>query len=420
MTTFNGSGRNGRTAVAEPSSGRKQQRNTLRALLVVDQRDRCAEVRAALAALDDPQLEIMDAEIGFANGNGAAPPANVELVVFGADEESALAHLRSRAAHSPRQALFALLADRTPGLMRRVLRSGADEVLFLPLDPGEATRALLKVSETRWRSERGSGHGVVCSVASTVGGIGVTTIAANLALALRHSMDKRVAVVDLDLQEGGLGLFLNLEPEHTIADLTDPTEKLDSIKLELALTKHPSGIYLLPAPKRIEDSELVTEAVVGPVLELMRQLFDYVIVDCGRYTNEIALAAWDRSEYLFYVVSQSLGSIRCALRFVDLFRRLKVTVEPQFILNSIVPNHPISAEQVAQTLTLPLFMRIPRDDANLERVQWGARDLWQVAPRSALVQAFEEFAAKLSSGGVEAPPPSGGIVSRLLGALSRN
>ena len=420
MRSFNGNGRNGHRAVATPPSGKTKQRNTLRVLLVVDQRDRRAEVRAALAALDDPELDIMDAELGFANSsNGAAPPADVELVVVGADEESALAHLRSRTAHSPRPALFALLADRSPGLMRKVMRSGADEVLFLPLDLGETTRSLLKVSETRWRNERG-GHGVVCSIASTVGGIGVTTITANLALALRHSLDKRVAVVDLDLQEGGLGLFLNLEPEHTIADLTDPTEKLDSIQLERALTKHPSGIYLLPAPKRMEDSELVTEAVVGPLLELLRQLFDYVIVDCGRYTNEIALAAWDHSEHLFYVVSQSLGSIRCALRFVDLFRRLKVMTEPQFILNSFVPNHPISIEQVSQTLTLPLYVRIPRDDSNLERVQWGARDLWQVAPRSALVQAFEEFAVKLASGGVEAPAPSGGIVSRLLGALSRN
>jgi len=215
--------------VATPPSRKTKQRNTLRVLLVVDQRDRRAEVRAALAALDDPQLDIMDTELGFANGSNATPPADVELVVVGADEESALAHLRSRAAHLPRPALFALLASRSPDLMRRVMRSGADEVLFLPLDPGEATRSLLKVSETRWRSERG-GHGVVCSIASTVGGIGVTTITANLALALRHSLDKRVAVVDLDLQEGGLALFLNLEPEHTIADLTDPAEKLDSIR----------------------------------------------------------------------------------------------------------------------------------------------------------------------------------------------
>jgi len=143
-------------------------------------------------------------------------------------------------------------------------------------------------------------------------------------------------------------------------------------------------------------------------------------VDCGRYTNEVPLAAWDHSEHLFYVVRQSLGSIRCALRFVDLFRRLKVTIEPNFVLNSFVPNHPISIEQVSQTLTMPLYVRIPRDDGNLERVQWGARDLWQVAPRSALVQAFEEFAVKLAYGGVEVPAPSGGIVSRLLGALSRN
>jgi pilus assembly protein CpaE len=420
MNSSNGDGnRNGQGTVPK-SSGTARQRNTLRTLLVVDPRDRRIEIRAALVALEDPQLEIIDVEPGFASGaNGAAPPADVEMVVFGVDEEAALAHLRGRAAHSPRPALFALLPERAPALMRRVLRSGADEVLFLPLDVGEATRALLKVSESRWRSERG-GHGTICSFTSTVGGIGVSTVAANLALALRHSLDKRVAVVDLDLQEGGLGLFLNLEPEHTISDLTDPSEKLDSIQLELALTKHPSGIYLLAAPRRIEDSELVTEGMVGPLLELMRQLFDYVIVDCGRYANEVSLAAWVQSDRLFYVVDQSLGSIRCALRFVDLFRRLKVQVEPQFVLNSMVANHAISVEQVAQTLTHPLYVRIPRDDANLERVQWGARDLWQVAPRSPLVQAFEEFATRLAAGGVEVPAPPTGLVSRLLGVLGRN
>lgn len=396
-------------------------RGVLRVLVVVQREERRAELRAALTGLADPPLEVLEAEPGFVNGANGTPPADVEMIVFDGEEEGPLNHLRSRAGYSPRPALFALLPERSPSLMRRVLRAGADEVLFLPLDPGEATGALLKISEARRRSERGS-RGAICSLISTVGGVGVTTLTANLALALRHCRDKRVAVVDLDLQEGGLGLFLNLEPERTIADLTDPAKKLDSIQLELALSKHPSGIYMLAAPKQIEDSEKITDAVVGPVLELMRQLFDYVVVDCGRHISEAAVGTWERSEHLFYVVDQSLVSLRCALRFLDLFGRLRVPIEPEFILNRFVVQCPISDEQVSHTLARPIYARLPCDEKNLERVQWGAHDLWQVAPRSALVQSFENLATKLSSGGAEvsADARRGGIMSRLLASLARN
>jgi len=398
----------------------EERRGALRVLLVGEEEGRRAEIKRALAALPDPQLEVLEASPNASgNGNGGAP-ADVEMVVFGgSNEDLPLEYLHNQAAQELRPILFALLAERAPNLMRRVLRAGADEVLFLPLDIGEATRALLKVSEARWRNERG-GHGVVCSLVSTVGGIGVTTVAANLALALRHSLDKRVAAVDLDLQQGGLGVFLNLEPERTIVDLTDPSKKLDSIQLELAMTKHPSGIYLLAAPKRIEDGELVTETAVGSTLDLMRQLFDYVIVDCGRYINEVAMAAWERSEHLFYLVDQSLSSVRSALRFLDLFGRLQVSVEPQFILNRFVSQHSISDEQVTHTLAQPIYALIPRDDKNLERVQWGARDLWQVAPRSALVHGFEHLAAKLASGGADEPQQESGIFSRLMASIGRN
>ena len=150
---------------------------------------------------------------------------------------------------------------------------------------------------------------------STVGGVGVTSLVGNLALALRRNLNKRVAVVDLDLQTGGLAVFLNLEPERTIMQLCENERKLDSIQLEAALTKHPSGIYLLAAPKRIEDSELVSDKTIAAVLDLLRQLFDFVIVDCGGYIDENAVAAWERSDFLFYVLDQSIvgGALRLAL-----------------------------------------------------------------------------------------------------------
>ena len=374
------------------------------------------EVRDALAALGDPMLNIDEIE---PDPNAAADVNfDVTMVVFNGNDELSLSYLNSRGGQEPRPALFALLHDRSPDLMKRVLRAGADELLFLPLDPGDATRALLKISESRRREEVHVGGGTIVSLVSLIGGTGVTSLAANLALALRYAFDKRVAVVDLDLQTGGLSVFLNLEPERTIMTLTEGTRKLDSIQLESALSKHASGIYLLAAPKRIEDSELVTDATVGATLDLMRQLFDFVIVDCGTHIDSNTVAAWERSSHLFYVLDQSIGAARCAWRFVDLAGRLGLQgVEPNFILSRFVPAHPITEDQLSHTLAQSIYMRIPRDEKVLERVQLSAQDLWQVAPNSPLAKSVEDLARRLEVGADVPDTSSNSLVSRLLNVI---
>ncbi|WP_422292548.1 AAA family ATPase [Candidatus Binatus sp.] len=370
-----------------------------------------------MAALGDPVLNINEIE----PDPDAATDVNfdVTMVVFNGNDELSLSYLNTRAGQEPRPALFALLHDRSPDLMKRVLRAGADELLFLPLDPGDATRALLKISETRRREEVHVGGGTIVSLVSLIGGTGVTSLAANLALALRYAFDKRVAVVDLDLQTGGLSVFLNLEPERTIMTLTEGTRKLDSIQLESSLSKHASGIYLLAAPKRIEDSELVTDTTVGATLELMRQLFDFVIVDCGTHIDSNTVAAWERSNHLFYVLDQSIGAARCAWRFVDLVGRLGLQgIEPNFILSRFVPGHPITEDQLSHTLAKAIHTRIPRDEKVLERVQLSAQDLWQVAPNSPLAKSVEDLARRLEVGN-EVPDgdSSNSLVSRLLNVI---
>jgi pilus assembly protein CpaE len=389
----------------------------LKVQLVGQSDDHRTEVRDALAALGDPVLNINEIE----PDPDVATDVNfdVTMVVFNGNDELSLSYLNTRAGQEPRPALFALLHDRSPDLMKRVLRAGADELLFLPLDPGDATRALLKISETRRREEVHVGGGTIVSLVSLIGGTGVTSLAANLALALRYAFDKRVAVVDLDLQTGGLSVFLNLEPERTIMTLTEGTRKLDSIQLESSLSKHASGIYLLAAPKRIEDSELVTDATVGATLELMRQLFDFVIVDCGTHIDSNTVAAWERSNHLFYVLDQSIGAARCAWRFVDLVGRLGLQgIEPNFILSRFVPGHPITEDQLSHTLAKAIHTRIPRDEKVLERVQLSAQDLWQVAPNSPLAKSVEDLARRLEVGN-EIPDndSSNSLVSRLLNVI---
>ncbi len=392
-------------------------RGALRVLLVGEAEDRRTEVKTALDALGDPPLEIIEAAPGASSPTNGGPPPDVTMVLFnGGNEEASLNYLQQQSEGSPRPILFALVHERSPVLMRRILRAGADELLFLPMDAGDATRALLKISETRRRAERQAG-GVIIALVSTVGGVGVTSLTANMGLALRYTLNKRVAVVDLDLQTGGLAVFLNLEPERTIMQLCESERKLDSIQLESALTKHPSGIWLLAAPKRIEDSELVSDKNIGPILELMRQLFDYIIVDCGGYIDENAVAVWERSDQVFYLLDQSIAAARCAWRFLDLFGRLGLSgVEPSFILSRYMPHHPISEEQITHTLGRSIYAKVPRDEKLLERIQLRAQDLWQVGPGSPLARSIEELAKKLAAGEAVVES-SGGLVSRLLSAF---
>jgi pilus assembly protein CpaE len=248
--------------------------------------------------------------------------------------------------------------------------------------------------------------------------VGATSLAANLGLALHKNMDKRVALVDLALQSGGLSVFLSLEPDRTVLPLARLEKKLDSIQLESALTKHDSGVYLLAAPKRIEDAEIVSDVLIGSILDLMRHLFDFVIVDCGTHVDENSVAAWERSSDVLYVLDQSIGATRCAWRFIDLFGKLGIRdPELRFILNRFDTHHPITEKQIAHTLARPIYARIPREDKTLERVLLSGEDLWKVAPNGPLARAVDELARRLS--GPEAPvQQEAGLIARLFSAVA--
>jgi pilus assembly protein CpaE len=354
-------------------------------------------VKQALARVTEPPLQLIESDQqGGANSDPSSnAPIDVSMVLFNGDDDKSLAYLQTQSSQTPRPALFGLLKERSPGLMKRVIRAGADELLFLPLEPGDLTRALLKVSETRIRAARHDG-GTVISLASIAGGVGVSSLAANLALALRYQLDKRVALLDLDLQTGALAVLLNLEPEFTIMPLCRLEKKLDSIQLEAALTKHSSGVYLLAAPKRIEEGEMVSDNTVGAVIDFMRDMFDFVIVDCGHHLDENSVAAWERSNNLIYVLNQSVTSVRSAWRFIDLFERLSLAVEPHYALNRYQLIHSITQKQLEDTLGRPMYLNILRDDKSLELAELSGKDLWQVAAAAPLVKSFEAFACRIA------------------------
>lgn len=374
-----------------------------------------AKVRTVLTKITEPLLEVVEA--GPSSASEGMPEGELAMVVFNSEEAAPLGYLQANAERNPRPIMIALLHERSPALMRRALHAGADELMFLPLEENEVTRALVKLSERQRRDERKDG-GLIYSLTSLAGGVGVTTLCANITLALSYALDKSAAVVDLDLQKGGLSLALQLEPEQTIAALPEFARALDSLRLEGALTKHPSGIYLLAAPKRIEDADRITDITVSAVLNLMRQLFDFVVVDCGQRLDENAVAAWERSDELIYVIDQSLAAAHTARRFTDLFGRLGLpSVEPHYLLNKADQQSAIGESRLAEAAGESFYARIPRDDKLMERVQLRKQNAWQAGASSAYVRAMEALAWRLTLRSENVPPSGGGLLGRLMGAF---
>jgi pilus assembly protein CpaE len=389
------------------------------AVLLVGEPDQTHPALAVLKALHEIPLTVSEAS--SAEFDSLKRAADVVMIFFGPDEDASLSLVHKESGCEPRPVIFALLHEQSATLTRRALRAGADEVLFLPLAPAEVVRPLLKVSEALRRRRQVSG-GKIFSIASLGGGVGVTTLCSNLGFALLGEGDVRVVLIDLDLQEGGLGALFGVNSERGILALARMGHKPDSIGLEAALTRHESGLYVLGAPARIEDSDEITDITVGNLLELVRELFDYILIDSGGHIDEKSLAAWERSQEVLYVLDQSIAAVNRAGRFLNLFRRLGIDdLEPKIVLNRYQPGHPISESQIETSLECPIYEFIPRDDRVMEKAVATGRMAAQVAPSSAAVRACEQLARRLTADGeYEMEPrtrPGWRLVSRLLGTL---
>jgi pilus assembly protein CpaE len=378
----------------------------------------CSHIKAMLAEVRELSLVVTDGIAADSDGR-ANPDADAIMVVVEGDGPAVLRKLRSGRGDNQRQLIFALLRERSASLMREALRAGADELLFLPLDSGQLTRSLLNLSEATHKADLADG-GLICSFTSNSGGVGVTSLVGNLGLALRYKFDLRVALVDLHLQAAALSVFLDLKAGPTIMALSHGPRDVDSMKLESALSRHANGMYLLAAPNKIEESELVTEEIITDALRLMRQLFDFVLVDCGNYVDSRMASVWEKSDRLFYLIDQTVTGARGAGRFLEVFNRLGIAGStPQLIVTKYRNDHPIGTEQLAEALELPVYATVPSDAETLERVHLAGTDLWVENSKAPIAIAIEQLAAKISGRDHGSQPVRrASFVSRLLSGTS--
>ncbi|HWP29307.1 MAG TPA: response regulator [Chloroflexota bacterium] len=231
---------------------------------------------------------------------------------------------------------------------------------------------------------------------SAKGGQGKTTIAVNLALALRTLTDKRVVLVDADLRFGDANIFLDLPFGRSIMDLLPHIDQLDSHLLDQVLAKHPSGLQVLVRPERPELAETVTARHLEQVLTILPRLFDYVVIDCELSYDEKLLAVLDRADYILLVLTPDLGVVRNTKHFLELAATLGYPREKiEFVLNRANSNVGLSPADVERALGPGHYFRLD----SFGRLLTTSLNMGQPAvlsnPRSDFARVIREIAERV-------------------------
>src|SRR5579859_1451690 len=254
--------------------------------------------------------------------------------------------------------------------LRRSMLAGAREFLVKPFSADELVNAirhvheLEKVKRARYTTAPAGGavtttgggptpeRGEVFTFFSPKGGVGRTTIATNLAVALHQSTGKPVALVDGSLPFGDIGVILNMNPKaKTLADLVGSFETADADVLETVLVPHSSGIKVLLAPPTPESAELNTGANIKHVLETLRQRYAYVVVDTWPSFQEVVLMMMDAADVVLTPMTLEITSLKNVRVFLEITEKLGYSEEKvQIIANRNDSSGGIKASDIEASL----------------------------------------------------------------------
>ncbi|MFL5732994.1 MAG: CpaE family protein [Chloroflexia bacterium] len=265
-----------------------------------------------------------------------------------------------------------LLADPGAGFdVSEAMLAGVRGVVPKPVASEQLLKTVRKVFDSEQAKQRhveetqaaGTERpGEIIVLYSPKGGVGCTTIATNLALALQRETHARVALVDFDLQFGDVDILLDLRPGHGVHELTRSTNDLDASILEAVMLKHQSGLSVLLPPPTLDQVELLSPEGLIAVLKALRKYYDYVIVDTWHAIEEITLELMDLSNVLLLVTTPEIPSVTDTKRIVDLLHgRPGYAGKIQVVVNRYPSRGAIDLQQVERSLGMKPVATIPSD-----------------------------------------------------------
>lgn len=381
-------------------------------IAVVDPQDASRDaLKTSLLGLDMVWLEAECSRYEFfADVVGQTNP-DISFVALDSDPDKALELIAELAQSTHDCSVLATSSSTDGNLILRTMRAGAKEFLTQPLRPEDVASALQRVVRQRGADGGAKNRGcTVLACSGATGGVGTTSLAVNLGCALAAEPSNSVVLVDLDLSLGDADVFLDTIPEYTLTDVAQNVARLDLTLLKRSLTKHDSGLYLLPRPVQLEDARLVTPEDMTRVLGLLRATFTHIILDTSKSFNDLDLFAMREADMVLLVTQLDLPCLRNVVRLMMSFKETgKLDEKVKIIVNRAgYETGQISLKKAQETVGREIFWQVPNDYRVMIEVRNNGVPLLQQAPKAAITQSIGQLAAALGGKPDDDPPADTG------------
>lgn len=306
---------------------------------------------------------------------------------------------------------------------RRAMKAGAADFLVKPFSSADLTSALRSASD-RLRLPPAAAEqnteeprtGKVVTVFSTKGGVGKTTLAANLSVAIARQTKLKVAAIDLDLEFGALGTVMGVRPMGTILDLCRLETVISAEHVSRVMVRQPqcSAWVLCAPPLPHLASEVEGDArmdrgrlYVAEIIDALRSSFDYVIIDTSSNFRESNLVAFDKSDLILLATQPEIPALETAAKGLDvLLQRLEYPEQKvQVVLNRSDTAIGLSAADIEKSLGVQIVHQIPSDGATAVNAGNTGAPFVLRRTRSAISDAVDELARSVVIGASPRPAP---------------
>ena len=226
------------------------------------------------------------------------------------------------------------------------------------------------------------------------GGVGKTTLCTNSAVSLA-SRGKKVLLIDLDLQFGDADMALDVEPNESIVDLSRDQNGISLDSLLATCSTHPSGVQLLSSPNSPELAEYVTSAAVKSVIDIARNYFEYILMDCGCALVDPVITALENSDTIFMVNDVNILSLKRAKICMNVIQQLNQKDKAHLVINKNVKKNTVKIEDFENLLGIPAYAVISSDFKSVNSSLNNGQPVIMYKPRSPIAKDMAGFVDKM-------------------------